>query len=405
MVHLVHKNVSNEVRLAHDCPKMDDGSFNQKKRNLGAYANGSWTCSNTDNSRDEECMHFSCDASNPVDDSICVDLLSGAPISPVPTTRMSVTHAAFSGRIRSFQNLDSGVKTSLGSVESAEFSVLQDSWKMKHEFLMLIRLVVDRSIWEIILRQKLHSCPESQFEMMLLVASGSLCICFLINRDRLHWCWASIFSKNIAGSWTMVRTWFNSQWQSHCLVALVCVRVRGLYSMPLFGQNVELSLVTQWQMRLPQRTIVMLKVHQQTTSAWTRMNEPSDEQISETLDTCTERSFMSEKYCRLIYQQLRNNDSRLEKNLSALMHGNNTDDRLCVFLKSVQRVFIPWPIVRQRLHHFSVAQNVNLSRSWLEQDLRTRVSSEESCCGATRPCTVFLHHLIPTWQFWWTTKR
>ena len=32
---------------ARDCPKMDVGPSNLKKRNLGAYACGAWTCSNT----------------------------------------------------------------------------------------------------------------------------------------------------------------------------------------------------------------------------------------------------------------------------------------------------------------------------------------------------------------------
>ena len=41
---------------ARDCPKMDDGSCNPKWRNLGAYANGAWTCSNTDSARDEKCF-------------------------------------------------------------------------------------------------------------------------------------------------------------------------------------------------------------------------------------------------------------------------------------------------------------------------------------------------------------
>ena len=45
---------SNDHR-ARDCPKMDVGSSNPKKRNLGAYAHGAWTCSNPDNSRDEKC--------------------------------------------------------------------------------------------------------------------------------------------------------------------------------------------------------------------------------------------------------------------------------------------------------------------------------------------------------------
>ena len=50
--------------------------------------------------------------------------------------------------------------------------------KMIHAFQMLIRLVVDRSILEMVLRQRLHPCPDSQFEMMLLVTSGSLCILY-----------------------------------------------------------------------------------------------------------------------------------------------------------------------------------------------------------------------------------
>ena len=56
---------------ARDCPKMDDGSSNPKKRNLGASAYGAWTCSNSDSSRDEMCSS----------DSFCVDLLCGAAIS------------------------------------------------------------------------------------------------------------------------------------------------------------------------------------------------------------------------------------------------------------------------------------------------------------------------------------
>ena len=34
---------------ARDCPKIDDGSSNPKKRNLGACAHGAWTCSTPDN--------------------------------------------------------------------------------------------------------------------------------------------------------------------------------------------------------------------------------------------------------------------------------------------------------------------------------------------------------------------
>ena len=59
-------------------------------------------------------------------------------------------------------------------------------------------------------------------------------------------------------------------------------------------------------------------------------DEPADEQISENLDSCIERSFMSQRQCRLIYQQLRNSDSCLEENFSAVMHGNNSKGRVCV---------------------------------------------------------------------------
>ena len=48
----------------------------------------------------------------------------------------------------------------------------------------------------------------------------------------------------------------------------------------------------------------------------------ADEPVSENLDSCTERSFLSQRQCRLIYQQLRNSDVCLEENFSALMHGN-----------------------------------------------------------------------------------
>ena len=59
-------------------------------------------------------------------------------------------------------------------------------------------------------------------------------------------------------------------------------------------------------------------------------DESADEQVSENLDSCIERSFLSQRQCRLIYQQLRNSDSCLEENFSALMHGNNSDGRVCV---------------------------------------------------------------------------
>ena len=67
-------------------------------------------------------------------------------------------------------------------------------------------------------------------------------------------------------------------------------------------------------------------------------DESADDQVSENLDSCIERSFLSQILCRLIYQQLRNSDSCLEENFSALMHGNNSDGR--VFLRSAQHVIL-----------------------------------------------------------------
>ena len=70
-------------------------------------------------------------------------------------------------------------------------------------------------------------------------------------------------------------------------------------------------------------------------------DESGDEQVSEILDSCIERSFLSQRQCGLIYQQLRNSDSCLEENFSALMHGNNSDGRVQVFFRSAQHVILP----------------------------------------------------------------
>ena len=86
-------------------------------------------------------------------------------------------------------------------------------------------------------------------------------------------------------------------------------------------------------------------------------DDSSDEQVSENMDSCIERSFLSQRQCRLIYQQLRNSDSCLEENFSALMHGNNSDGRVCLFLRSAQHVILPLTnTVRQRLHDISSAE-------------------------------------------------
>ena len=52
-------------------------------------------------------------------------------------------------------------------------------------------------------------------------------------------------------------------------------------------------------------------------------DESADEPVSENMDSCTERSLLSQRQCRLIFQLLRNSDVCLEENFSALMHGNN----------------------------------------------------------------------------------
>ena len=70
---------------ARDCPKMDDGSSNPMKRNLGANAYGAWTCNNADNSRDEECSS----------DSFQVGPLCGNAVSPVQDDDECKAHAAF----------------------------------------------------------------------------------------------------------------------------------------------------------------------------------------------------------------------------------------------------------------------------------------------------------------------
>ena len=98
---------------------MDDGSSNPK-RNLGAYAYGAWTCSNTDSSRDEKCLHFLRDASNHLDDSVCVDLPCAIAISPVQDDDVCEAHAAFLVESEGFGVLDCGATTSFGSVEGAE---------------------------------------------------------------------------------------------------------------------------------------------------------------------------------------------------------------------------------------------------------------------------------------------
>ena len=89
---------------------MDVGPSNLKKRNLGAYAYGAWTCSNPDNSRDEKC------SSN----LFQVYPLCGAAVSPVQDDDECDAHAAFLVESEGFGVLDCGATTFFGSVEGAE---------------------------------------------------------------------------------------------------------------------------------------------------------------------------------------------------------------------------------------------------------------------------------------------
>ena len=90
-------------------------------------------------------------------------------------------------------------------------------------------------------------------------------------------------------------------------------------------------------------------------------DESADEQVSENLDSCIERSFLSHRQCRLINQKLRNSDSCLEEHISAMMHGNNSDGRVCVFLKSAQHVILPRPIPSDKDFVTSLQPTVDLS--------------------------------------------
>ena len=95
-----------------------DGSSNLKKRNLGAYAYGAWTCSNLDNSRDEKCSS----------DLFQVDSLFGTAVSPVQDDDEYEAHAAFLVESEGFGVLDCGATTSFGSVDGAK-----DMFSKSHE--------------------------------------------------------------------------------------------------------------------------------------------------------------------------------------------------------------------------------------------------------------------------------
>ena len=107
-------------------------------------------------------------------------------------------------------------------------------------------------------------------------------------------------------------------------------------------------------------------------------DEPSDEPVSERVDSWTERSFLSQRQCRLIYQQLRNGDSCLEESFSALMHGNDPDGRLCVLEVCAARDSPLTNTVTQRLHDFSVAETWSSRDHDLSKTSGRGVSTEES---------------------------
>ena len=116
MVHRVLKSVSSAVRLTIGLvtvQKLDDGSSNKKKRNIGAYANGSWICSIPNGSCVENCSKHH-------DDSTCLDFLCGGAITPVHDEDEREAHAPFLVDVQGFFVLDFQKTTSFGSVEGAE---------------------------------------------------------------------------------------------------------------------------------------------------------------------------------------------------------------------------------------------------------------------------------------------
>ena len=84
-------------------------------------------------------------------------------------------------------------------------------------------------------------------------------------------------------------------------------------------------------------------------------DESADEPVSWNLYTCTER-FILESETMPTDQQLRNSDVRLEEHFSTLIHGNNSDGRVCVVEVCTARDSPLTNTVRQRLHDISSAE-------------------------------------------------
>ena len=203
-----------------------------KKRNLGAYA---LVRGPVNSFRDGKCLNFLCDASNHLDESIRVDLLCGAPIFPVQDDDECEAHAASLVESEGFGILDTGGTTSFGSVEAQRLCSPR-VMKMIHEFQMLIRLVVDRSNLEMVLRHRLHLCPDSQFEMMLLVTSGFLAHLFSDQPKPTPLMLGMDFLKEHRCVVNYGEDFIQFPMQPDCWWPLF-VSSRGLYSMPLCGQR------------------------------------------------------------------------------------------------------------------------------------------------------------------------
>ena len=80
------------------------------------------------------------------------------------------------------------------------------------------------------------------------------------------------------------------------------------------------------------------------------IEEPVDQPASDILDGGTELPLLSQRLCRLIYQQLRKSDVCLMENFSALLHGHFSDGRLCVLevrLFRDQRTQTKTPLLRR----------------------------------------------------------
>ena len=120
-----------------------------------------------------------------LEDSICLDFFCGAAIYPAKEEDECEAHAAFLVEADGFGVMDCGATTSF-EASKVQRLCSPRSMTMIHESQMLIFVGAGRSILEMVLRQRPHHCPDSQFEMRLLVSLGSLCTCSLTNQNRLR---------------------------------------------------------------------------------------------------------------------------------------------------------------------------------------------------------------------------